>query len=144
MAPRILIFSIAMGAEYLSYVKSIATFALTLYGHIILVLASTCTNSHLHKFNALSGLKIWLEFFTNSDAMLNSDRNPRNSKKILIGISGFSGLKSRPFGFLRAQVSKTEISPFSKIFNQWQQRLAYRRGNKISVMMLCTNSPEEN
>ena len=47
-----------MGAEYLSYVKSIATFALTLYGHIILVLASVCTNSHLHKFNALSGLKI--------------------------------------------------------------------------------------
>jgi len=39
-APRILIFSIAMGAEYLSYVKSIATFAPTFYGYIISVLAS--------------------------------------------------------------------------------------------------------
>ena len=35
-----LIFSIAMGAEYLSYVKSIATFALTFHGYIISVLAS--------------------------------------------------------------------------------------------------------
>ena len=48
-APRILIFSIAMGAEHLSYVKSIATFALTFYGYIISVLASvrsqvTCNN----------------------------------------------------------------------------------------------------
>jgi len=40
MAPRILIFSIAMGAEYLSYVKSIATFAPTFYGYIISALAS--------------------------------------------------------------------------------------------------------
>ena len=40
MATRILIFSIAIGAEYLSYVKSIATFALTFFGYIILVLAS--------------------------------------------------------------------------------------------------------
>ena len=39
-APRILIFSIAVGAEYLSYVKSIATFAPTFYGYIISVLAS--------------------------------------------------------------------------------------------------------
>ena len=39
-APRILIFSIAMGAEYSSYVKSIATFALTFDGYIISVLAS--------------------------------------------------------------------------------------------------------
>ena len=31
-APRIFIFSIAMGVEYLSYVKSIATFALTFFG----------------------------------------------------------------------------------------------------------------
>ena len=31
-----------MGAEYLSYVKSIATFALTFYGYIISVLASVC------------------------------------------------------------------------------------------------------
>ena len=40
MAPRISIFSIAMGAEYLSYVKSIAIFALTFFGYIISVLAS--------------------------------------------------------------------------------------------------------
>ena len=40
MAPRILIFSIAMGADYSFYVKSIATFALTFFGHIISVLAS--------------------------------------------------------------------------------------------------------
>ena len=39
-APRILIFSIAMGAKYLSYVKSIATFALTFFGYLISVLAS--------------------------------------------------------------------------------------------------------
>ena len=35
-----MIFLIAMGAEYLSYVKSIATFAPTFYGYIISVLAS--------------------------------------------------------------------------------------------------------
>ena len=35
-----MIFSIAMGAEYLSYVKSIATFAPTFYGYIISSLAS--------------------------------------------------------------------------------------------------------
>ena len=33
-------FSIAMGAKYLSYVKSIAAFALTFVGYIISVLAS--------------------------------------------------------------------------------------------------------
>ena len=38
--PRILIFSFAMGADYLSYVKSISTFALTFFGYIISVLAS--------------------------------------------------------------------------------------------------------
>ena len=31
-----------LGAEYLSYVKSIATFAPTFYGYIISVLASVC------------------------------------------------------------------------------------------------------
>ena len=31
-----------MGAEYLSYVKSIATFAPTFYGYIISVLVSVC------------------------------------------------------------------------------------------------------
>ena len=40
IAARVLIFSIAMGVEYLSYVKSIATLALTFYGNIIFVLAS--------------------------------------------------------------------------------------------------------
>ena len=40
MAPSILIFSIAMGAEYLSYVKSIAAFTLTFFVYIISVLAS--------------------------------------------------------------------------------------------------------
>ena len=40
VTPRILIFLIAMGAEYLSYVKSIATFASTFYGYIIYILAS--------------------------------------------------------------------------------------------------------
>jgi hypothetical protein len=40
MAPRILIFSIAMGADYLFYVQSIATFALTFFGYIISGLAS--------------------------------------------------------------------------------------------------------
>ena len=39
-APRILIFLIAMGAEYLCYVKFIATEALTFFGYIISVLAS--------------------------------------------------------------------------------------------------------
>ena len=39
-APRILIFSIAMGAGYLSDVKSFATFAPTFYGCIISVLVS--------------------------------------------------------------------------------------------------------
>ena len=40
MAPRIQIFSIAMGANYSFYVKSIATFALTFFGYVISVLAS--------------------------------------------------------------------------------------------------------
>ena len=39
-ALKIFIFSIVLGAEYLSYVKSIATFALTFFGYIISVLAS--------------------------------------------------------------------------------------------------------
>ena len=40
MAPMILIFSIAMGAEHLSYVKFIPTHALTFFGYIISVLVS--------------------------------------------------------------------------------------------------------
>ena len=39
-APRILIFSIAMGADYSFYVKSIDTFALTFFVYIISVLVS--------------------------------------------------------------------------------------------------------
>ena len=39
-APKILIFSIAIGSEYSSCVKSIATFAPTFFGYIISVLAS--------------------------------------------------------------------------------------------------------
>ena len=39
-APRILTFSIAMGADYLFYVKSIATWVPTFFGCIILVLDS--------------------------------------------------------------------------------------------------------
>ena len=38
-APMILIFLIAMGADYSFYVKSIATCALTFFGYIISVLA---------------------------------------------------------------------------------------------------------
>ena len=45
MAPRILIFSIVLVAEYLSYVKSIATYAPTFFGYIISVLASVCSIS---------------------------------------------------------------------------------------------------
>ena len=44
-APRVLIFSIAMGAEYLSYVKSMATFAPTFYGYNISVLASVARST---------------------------------------------------------------------------------------------------
>ena len=43
MAPRIFIFSIVLGAESLSYVKFIATYALTFIGYIISVLASVPT-----------------------------------------------------------------------------------------------------
>ena len=46
--PRILIFSIAMGADYLFYVKFIASCAFTFFGYIILVLASV--TSALHPF----------------------------------------------------------------------------------------------
>ena len=46
-APRILIFSIVLGAKYLSYLKSIATFALKFFEYIISVLASV---DHFPKF----------------------------------------------------------------------------------------------
>ena len=40
MTPTIFIFSIVIGAEHLSYVKFIITYALTFLGYIISVLAS--------------------------------------------------------------------------------------------------------
>ena len=46
-----MIFSIAMGAEFLSYVKFIATFAPTFYGYIISVLASVCIDNWMKAFN---------------------------------------------------------------------------------------------
>ena len=39
-APRIFIFSIVLGAGYSSYVKFVATYALTFFGYTILVLTS--------------------------------------------------------------------------------------------------------
>ena len=48
-----MIFSIAMGAEYLSYVKSTATFAPTFYEYIISVLASVTEFTHLYIFTVL-------------------------------------------------------------------------------------------
>ena len=45
MAPRIFIFSIAMGADYSFYVKSIAICAPTFFGYIISVLASVIKKS---------------------------------------------------------------------------------------------------
>ena len=53
-ALRILIVSIAMGAEYLSHVKSIATFALTFFGYIISVLASVLGNLRVINLKTLS------------------------------------------------------------------------------------------
>ena len=43
-----------MGAEYLSYVNFIATFALTFYGHIISVLASVMSVLRLRTGNELA------------------------------------------------------------------------------------------
>ena len=50
MAPRILIFSIVLNAEYLFYVKSIATYSPTFFGYIISVLASVNFSNILHIF----------------------------------------------------------------------------------------------
>ena len=58
MAPWIFIFSIVLGAEYLSYVKFIAIYALTLFGYIISVLASVLSiiqkNKGLQKIEMVS------------------------------------------------------------------------------------------
>ena len=58
-----MIFSIAMGAEYLSYVKSIATFAPTFYGYIISVLASVkpLMQTLIEILLRLSTAKYWSE-----------------------------------------------------------------------------------
>jgi hypothetical protein len=53
MAPRIFIFSIAMGADNSFYVKSIVTYAPTFFGYIISVLAIVkCSFKHLHTFQS--------------------------------------------------------------------------------------------
>ena len=67
--PTILIFSIAIDVEYVTHVKSIATFAPTFYGYIISVLASV---KHLydlqfheisHNFSAFEQLLVILGQF---------------------------------------------------------------------------------
>ena len=66
MAPRIFIFSIVLGSEYLSYVKSVATYAPTFFGYIISVLASLVyivLQINLH----------WIAFQTYNQAMLYCD-----------------------------------------------------------------------
>ena len=52
-APSSFIFSIVLGAEYLSYVKSIATFASTFYEYIIAVLACVYTMAFLYSIPTL-------------------------------------------------------------------------------------------
>ena len=54
-APRNFIFSIALGAEYLSYVKFIAIYALTFFGYITSVLASVYTSRGLINMSKVSG-----------------------------------------------------------------------------------------
>ena len=63
-APRILIFSIAMGADYSFYVKLIATCALIFYGNIISVLASVDTNAN-HQTQILNHI-FWRGSFAKS------------------------------------------------------------------------------
>ena len=90
MATRIFIFSIVLGAEYLSYVKSIATFALTFFWYIISILASVFGFSLLSRFNYLAKFskvrtfwetqKIWknlLHGFDKSAALLSQRQNQK-------------------------------------------------------------------
>ena len=49
--PGFSFFSIVLGAKYSSYVKSIATFAPTFYGHIISVLASVISKAKREETN---------------------------------------------------------------------------------------------
>ena len=65
MTPRILIFSIAMCADYSFYVKSIATFALTLFGYIILVFASAFSLLWRGTFSSWTTEKVL--FYINSE-----------------------------------------------------------------------------
>ena len=57
-APRILIFSIVLGVEYLSYVKSIATYALTFFGYIISVLANVTRMTLKERANSLAFITV--------------------------------------------------------------------------------------
>ena len=63
-APRILIFSIAMDADYSFCVKSIAPFALTFLGYIILVLASVYPSITFRQLHV-----IWGKYRENDDDM---------------------------------------------------------------------------
>ena len=60
-----------MGAEYLSYVKTIATFALTFYGYIISVLASVIAYQHF-----LTGLKMKYESLESQHICLDPSAGP--------------------------------------------------------------------
>ena len=55
-APKIFIFSNFLGAEYLSFIKSIATFALTFFRYIISVLASVYRVPQ----NKMTSIKPWV------------------------------------------------------------------------------------
>ena len=62
MAPRILIFSIAIGADNSIYVKSIATYAPTFFGYIISVLAIVTDQIYISMF-----VVIWYELDTQKE-----------------------------------------------------------------------------
>ena len=59
MAPRILIFSIAMDANNLFYVKFIATFAPTFFGYIISILAIVRGFTELCPDSQIGGASSW-------------------------------------------------------------------------------------
>ena len=65
MAPRILIFSIAIGADNSFYVKSIATYAPTFFGYIISVLAIVTDQIYISMF-----VVIWYELDTQKEISL--------------------------------------------------------------------------
>ena len=76
-APRILIFSIAMGADYSFYVKSIVICAPTFFGYIISVLASVILNPRTSHFFSLHNVQWKFQPFT----LINSLRVPNNWRK---------------------------------------------------------------